>query len=175
MRSAKKMQRLQPQIKAINDKYKGVGLRDPKKTDQNAEIMDLYKREGVNPMGGCLPMLVQLPFLYAFYKVLAVSIDMRGAGWLWVQDLSQPETIAIRILPILLIVTQFVSQQDDAADAGRRSVAAEDDEVHAAGVRLHFLLPVVGPGAILFNRQRGRDRSAMVDEPERPAAGAGGS
>ncbi len=111
MRSAKKMQRLQPQIKAINDKYKGVGLRDPKKTDQNAEIMDLYKREGVNPMGGCLPMVVQLPFLYAFYKVLAVSISMRGAGWLWVQDLSQPETIAIRILPILLIVTQFVSQQ----------------------------------------------------------------
>jgi YidC/Oxa1 family membrane protein insertase len=111
MRSAKKMQRLQPQIKAINDKYKGIGLRDPKKTDQNAEIMDLYKREGVNPMGGCLPMVVQLPFLYAFYKVLAVSIAMRGASWLWVHDLSQPETLAIRVLPILLIVTQFVSQK----------------------------------------------------------------
>jgi YidC/Oxa1 family membrane protein insertase len=111
MKSSKKMQRLQPQIKAINDKYKGIGLRDPKKTDQNAEIMDLYKREGVNPMGGCLPMVVQLPFLYAFYKVLAVSIEMRGAGWLWVHDLSQPETIAIRILPVLLVVTQFISQK----------------------------------------------------------------
>ena len=111
MRSAKKMQRLQPQIKAINDKYKGISMRDPKKTDQNQEIMDLYKREGVNPMGGCLPMVVQLPFLYAFYKVLAVSIEMRGAGWLWVHDLSQPETLAIRILPILLIVTQFISQK----------------------------------------------------------------
>jgi YidC/Oxa1 family membrane protein insertase len=111
MKSSKKMQRLQPQIKAINDKYKGISMRDPKKTDQNQEVMDLYKREGVNPMGGCLPMVVQLPFLYAFYKVLYVSIEMRGAGWLWVHDLSQPETIPIRILPILLIVTQFVSQK----------------------------------------------------------------
>jgi YidC/Oxa1 family membrane protein insertase len=111
MKSSKKMQRLQPQIKAINDKYKGISMRDPKKTEQNQEIMDLYKREGVNPMGGCLPMVIQLPFLYAFYKVLAVSIEMRGAPWLWVHDLSQPETLAIRILPILLIVTQFVSQK----------------------------------------------------------------
>jgi YidC/Oxa1 family membrane protein insertase len=111
MKSAKKMQRLQPQIKAINDKYKNVGLRDPKKAEQNQEIMDLYKREGVNPMGGCAPMLIQLPFLYAFYKVLAVSVEMRGAGWLWVHDLSQPETIPIRILPILLIVTQFATQK----------------------------------------------------------------
>ncbi len=118
MKSSKKMQRLQPQIKVINDKYKGISMRDPKKTDQNQEIMDLYKREGVNPMGGCLPMAVQLPFLYAFYKVLAVSIEMRGAGWLWVHDLSQPETLAIRILPILLIVTQFVSQKMTPATPG---------------------------------------------------------
>lgn len=111
MKSAKKMQRLQPQIKAINDKYKNVSIRDPRKAEQNQEIMDLYKREGVNPMGGCFPMLIQLPFLYAFYKVLAVSVEMRGAGWLWVRDLSQPETIPIRILPILLIVTQFISQK----------------------------------------------------------------
>jgi YidC/Oxa1 family membrane protein insertase len=111
MKSSKKMQRLQPQIKAINDKYKGISMRDPKKTEQNQEVMDLYKREGVNPMGGCLPMVIQLPFLYAFYKVLYVSIEMRGAPWLWVHDLSQPETLAIRILPILLIVTQFVSQK----------------------------------------------------------------
>ena len=62
--------------------------------------MDLYKKNGVNPVGGCLPMLLQLPFLYAFYKVLTVAIEMRGAHWLWVHDLSQPETCAIHILPI---------------------------------------------------------------------------
>lgn len=111
MKSSKKMQRLQPQIAAINAKYKNLSLRDPKKAEQNQEVMDLYKREGVNPVGGCLPMLLQMPFFYAFYRVLSVSIEMRGAGWLWVHDLSQPETLAIRVLPVLLIVTQFLSQR----------------------------------------------------------------
>jgi YidC/Oxa1 family membrane protein insertase len=111
MKSSKKMQRLQPQIKAINEKYKNLSLRDPRKTEQNQEMMDLYKREGVNPVGGCLPMLLQLPFFYAFYRVLSVSIEMRGASWLWVHDLSQPETLAIRMLPVLLIITQFLSQR----------------------------------------------------------------
>jgi len=61
-------------------------------------------------MGGCLPMLIQLPLLYAFYKVLNVSIELRGAHWLWVTDLSQPEQLAIRILPVIMIVTQFIMQ-----------------------------------------------------------------
>ncbi len=111
MKSSKKMQTLQPQIASINAKYKGLSMRDPKKADQNQEIMDLYKREGVNPLGGCLPMVIQLPFFYAFYRVLSVSIELRGAPWLWVHDLSQPETLAIRLLPVLLIVTQFLSQK----------------------------------------------------------------
>ena len=54
---------------------------------------------------------MQLPFFFAFYKVLAVSIEMRGASWLWVHDLSQPETLAIHVLPVLLIVTQFLTQK----------------------------------------------------------------
>lgn len=62
LKSARKMQRLQPQIKAINDKYKNISLRDPKKAEQNQEVMALYKQEGVNPVGGCLPMVIQLPF-----------------------------------------------------------------------------------------------------------------
>ena len=111
MKSSKKMQRLQPQIAAINAKYKNLSMRDPKKAEQNQEIMDLYKREGVNPVGGCLPMILQFPFFYAFYRVLNVAIEMRGATWLWVHDLSQPETLAIRVLPVLLIVTQFLSQK----------------------------------------------------------------
>ena len=111
MKSSKKMQTLQPQIAAINAKYKNLSLRDPKKAEQNQEVMDLYKKHGVNPVGGCLPMLLQLPFFFAFYTVLTVAIEMRGANWLWVKDLSQPETLAIRILPILLIVTQFLSQK----------------------------------------------------------------
>ena len=111
MKSMKKMQALQPQIAAINDKYKGIGLRDPKKADQNQEVMELYKKHGVNPMGGCVPMLLQIPFFIAFYKVFSVSVEMRGAGWLWVTDLSQPETLAIHLLPIIMVISQFVMQK----------------------------------------------------------------
>jgi YidC/Oxa1 family membrane protein insertase len=111
LKSSKRMQALQPQIKAINDKYKNVPLRDPRKNQQNQELMELYRKNGVNPVGGCLPLLVQLPFLWAFYKVLSVSIEMRGAHWLWVTDLSQPETLAIHVLPILLVATQFLMQK----------------------------------------------------------------
>ena len=111
LKSQRRMQRLQPQIQAINAKYKGLSIRDPKKAQQNQEVMELYKKEGVNPMGGCLPMLIQLPLLYAFYKVLAVTIELRGAHWLWVTDLTQPEQLAIHLLPIIMIVTQFISQK----------------------------------------------------------------
>jgi YidC/Oxa1 family membrane protein insertase len=111
MKSAKKMQALQPQIKAINAKYKDVGMRDPRKAEQNQEIMELYKKNGVNPMGGCLPMLIQLPILYAFYKVLNVTVELRGASWLWVGDLSQPESLPLHILPIVMIITQFMMQK----------------------------------------------------------------
>lgn len=111
MKSMKRMQALQPQIQTINAKYKGVGLRDPKNQEKNAEIMELYKKNGINPMGGCLPMLLQVPFFIAFYSVLSVAIEMRGASWLWVSDLSQPEHLPIRILPIAMIIAQFVQQK----------------------------------------------------------------
>ena len=111
MRSMKKMQALQPQVQAINDKYKGISVRDPRAADKNAELMDLYKKNGVNPAGGCLPMALQIPFFIAFYKVLSVSIEMRGTGWLWVNDLSTFEHLPIHVLPVIMTVTQFVQQK----------------------------------------------------------------
>jgi YidC/Oxa1 family membrane protein insertase len=111
MKSMKRMQSLQPQIQAINAKYKGIGLRDPRKAQQNQEVMELYKKHGINPMGGCLPMVLQIPFFIAFYNVLTIAIEMRGASWLWVSDLSQPETLPIRILPIAMIIAQFAQQK----------------------------------------------------------------
>ena len=111
MKSMKKMQALQPQLAAINAKYKNIGLRDPRKAEQNQEVMELYKKHGVNPMGGCIPMLIQIPFFYAFYKVLMVAIEVRGANWLWVTDLSQPEHLPIRILPVAMVISQFVMQK----------------------------------------------------------------
>jgi YidC/Oxa1 family membrane protein insertase len=111
LKSMKKMQALQPEMAKINEKYKGIGMSDPKAALKQQETMDLYKKHGVNPMGGCIPMLIQLPFLYAFYKVLAVTIEMRGANWLWIGDLSQPEHFAIRFLPIIMVVSSFLMQK----------------------------------------------------------------
>jgi YidC/Oxa1 family membrane protein insertase len=111
LKSARKMQKLAPEIKKLNDKYKGISMSDPRKTEQNQEVMALYKREGVNPVGGCLPLIIQLPFFYAFYRVLNIAIELRHAPWLWVTDLSSPESIALHILPIVLVGTQFLSQK----------------------------------------------------------------
>ncbi len=109
-KSMKRMQQIQPLVKQINEKYKGMSMKDPRKSKQNEELMELYQKYGVNPVGGCLPMILQLPFFYGFYRVLTASIEMRGAEWLWVADLSQPEQLAIRILPLAMMGTQFWMQ-----------------------------------------------------------------
>jgi len=111
MKSSRKMQALKPQIDALNEKYKGVSMRDPRAAQKQQDQMDLYKKNGVNPMGGCLPSIIQLALIWPFYRVFTVAAEMRGASWLWVTDLSQPEHLPIKILPIILIVTQFLTQK----------------------------------------------------------------
>lgn len=110
LKSSRKMQAIQPLIKQLNEKYKNIPLKDPRQAEKNQEMMDLYKKHGINPLGGCLPMLIQLPFLVAFYQVLKVMIELRGASWLWVHDLSQPETLPIRLLPVIMIGTSVIQQ-----------------------------------------------------------------
>ena len=109
MKSMLKMQRVAPQIKAIQEKYKKYSLRDPRKAPMNEEISALYKKEGVNPAGGCLPMLIQIPFLWAYYKMLAVALDLRHAHWLWIHDLSAADPIFL--LPIFMVVSMLVTQK----------------------------------------------------------------
>jgi YidC/Oxa1 family membrane protein insertase len=109
MKSMLKMQRVAPQIKSIQEKYKKYSLRDPKKAEMNTEISELYKREGVNPAGGCLPLVIQMPFLFAYYRMLNVAMDLRHAPWLWVHDLSAPDPHYI--LPIAIVVTMFFMQR----------------------------------------------------------------
>jgi len=109
MKSMLKMQRVAPQIKAIQEKYKKYSLRDPRKAAMNEEISALYKREGVNPAGGCLPMLVQLPFLIAYYRMLGTALDLRHAHWLWIHDLSAADPFYL--LPIFMIVSMLISQK----------------------------------------------------------------
>jgi YidC/Oxa1 family membrane protein insertase len=109
MKSMLKMQRIAPQIKSIQEKYKKYSLRDPRKAAMNEEISSLYKKEGVNPAGGCLPVIIQMPFLFAYYKMLAVALDLRHAHWLWVRDLSAADPYYI--LPIFMVVSMLVTQK----------------------------------------------------------------
>src|SRR5229473_1188379 len=109
MKSMLKMQRIAPQIKSIQEKYKKYSLKDPRKAAMNEEISALYKSEGVNPAGGCLPMLVQMPFLFAYYRMLGTALDLRHAHWLWITDLSARDPYFL--LPILMVVSMFAMQR----------------------------------------------------------------
>jgi len=109
MKSMLKMQKVAPQIKSIQEKYKKYSLRDPRKAQMNEEIAALYKKEGVNPAGGCLPLLIQMPFLFAYYRMLSTALDLRHAHWLWIKDLSAPDPIYL--LPILMVISSLVTQR----------------------------------------------------------------
>jgi len=109
MKSMLKMQRVAPQIKSIQEKYKKYSLRDPRKAEMNTEISALYKKEGVNPAGGCLPLVIQMPFLFAYYRMLGVAIDLRHAPWLWVHDLASADKL--HILPIAIVITMLFMQR----------------------------------------------------------------
>jgi YidC/Oxa1 family membrane protein insertase len=107
MKSMLKMQRIQPQIKSIQERYKKYSLRDPRKAAMNEEVSALYKKEGVNPAGGCLPLLIQFPFLIAYYRMLGVALELRHAHWLWITDLSAADWV----LPLLMVVSMVVMQR----------------------------------------------------------------
>jgi YidC/Oxa1 family membrane protein insertase len=109
MKSALKMQKVAPQIKAIQEKYKKYSMRDPRKQEMNQEVSALYKAEGVNPVGGCLPMIIQMPFLFAYYSMLGAALDLRHAHWLWIKDLSSPDPW--HILPVGIIITMLLTQR----------------------------------------------------------------
>lgn len=109
MISMKKMSALQPQLKSIQDRYKRMKRDDPRRTKMNEEVMALYREHGVNPLGGCLPMVVQMPFLFAFYRMLAYSIELRAAPFIfWIHDLSQhdPYYVTPLVMGLAMVLQQ---------------------------------------------------------------------
>jgi YidC/Oxa1 family membrane protein insertase len=105
--SMRRMQDLQPEVKAIQDRYANLKMTDPGKQKMNTELMSLYRERGVNPASGCVPMLLTLPVLFAFYSMLSVAIELRGAPFFgWIHDLSVHDPLYIT--PILMGITQFV-------------------------------------------------------------------
>ena len=110
-RTMKRMSKLQPEMAKLKEKYPD----DPNKL--NMEMMGLYKKFGINPLGGCLPMFIQIPIFYGFFSMLRYAVELRGHGFLWIQDLSQPDTFAhvlgipINILPVVMAITSFLQIQ----------------------------------------------------------------
>jgi YidC/Oxa1 family membrane protein insertase len=107
--SMKKMQKLQPKMEAIKAKYKKAKTDPEQRQKMNTETMKLYQQEGINPAGGCLPFVLQVPILWGFYGLLTHAIELRGAPFmLWIQDLSMKDPYYIT--PILMTVTMFIQQ-----------------------------------------------------------------
>jgi YidC/Oxa1 family membrane protein insertase len=108
--SMRRMQELQPQVKAIQDRYGKMKATDPERQKMNTELMNLYREKGVNPASGCIPMLLTLPVLYAFYSLLAGAIEIRGEPFIgWIHDLSAPDPLYIT--PIAMAITMFIQQK----------------------------------------------------------------
>jgi len=109
-RSMAKMQELQPKIKAIRAKYKKAKKDIAQRRKMNEEIMALYKEQGINPAGGCLPLLIQIPIFWGFFRMLAISIEFRHSPFLfWIKDLSVKDPFYIT--PVLMGIAQFISQK----------------------------------------------------------------
>ncbi|MGH7410902.1 MAG: membrane protein insertase YidC [Candidatus Methylomirabilis sp.] len=116
LRSMQAMQAIQPKIAAVQERYKN----NPQKKQQ--ETMELYKKHGVNPMGGCLPMVIQIPIFIALYNALSISVEMWRANFLWIKDLSQPDALftidiwglknyPFNLLALFMGATMFVQQK----------------------------------------------------------------
>ena len=105
--SMRRMQEIQPEVKVIQERYSKLKMTDPARQNMNKEMMQLYKERGVNPASGCVPMLLTLPVLFAFYAMLSVAIELRGAPFIgWITDLSVYDPLFIT--PVLMGATQFV-------------------------------------------------------------------
>jgi YidC/Oxa1 family membrane protein insertase len=108
MKSSLKMMRIQPKVEALKKRYAHLKMNDPKRAEMNAEMMSLYKEEGVNMYGGCLPLLLQMPLFFAYYRVLLNAVELRQAHWFWLTDLSSADPL--HILPVIIIISMFLVQ-----------------------------------------------------------------
>jgi YidC/Oxa1 family membrane protein insertase len=125
MKSSLKMMRIQPKVDAIKRRYAHLKVNDPKRSEMNTEMMALYKDEGVNMYGGCLPLILQMPLFFAYFRVLQNAVELRQAHWYWLTDLSAPDPL--HILPILIILTMFLTQYitpSPGMDAAQRRMMA---------------------------------------------------
>jgi YidC/Oxa1 family membrane protein insertase len=166
MVSMRKMQALQPAVKAIQDRYAKYKITDPERQKMNQEMMALYKQKGVNPASGCLPMLLTMPILFAFYSLLSVAIELRAPFWL---D-HGPGPARSALHHAHPDGREHVLAAEDDADDGRPDSA---EGVSADASHLHRVFPV-GAGrtrGVLVREQPAGHRTAVPHQPDdrRPA------
>jgi YidC/Oxa1 family membrane protein insertase len=152
MKSMKEMQKIQPQVEELRKLYKDNAQR------LNKEIMELYRQHKVNPFGGCLPMLLQIPVFFALYQVLSRSIALKGADFLWIKDLSEPDRLFkfpvelpfvgqyLNLLPILMAIGMFIQQKSSTSNLG--GSAAEQQKM------MVIIFPIMF-GVIFYNMPAG--------------------
>ena len=144
IKAMKQMQALQPKMEALRKAHKN----DAQKL--NREVMELYKKYKINPMSGCLPMILQMPIFFALYQVLMRSIELRGAPFLWIKDLSQPDRLImfktpilllggeLNLLPILMAIAMFFQQKlSTPANAG------VDDQIVQQQKMMAVMMPIL--------------------------------
>ena len=159
--SMRKMQEIQPQMKAIQDRYAKYKVTDPERQKMNTEVMELYKTKGVNPASGCLPTLLTFPFLFGFYNMLGQSIEIRGADFAgWIHNLSAPDPYYI--LPVRVRRHPGLPDEDHAKC--RRPGAAEGDDVHADHVHRDVAGLSERPGGVLAGQHGADHPPAAADD-----------
>ncbi len=158
MLSMKRMQAIQPKIEELKAKYKDNHQK------LNMEIMDLYRREKVNPFGGCLPMLLQIPVFFALYQLLVRLMNLRGSTFLWIKDLSEPDRLftfpnsfpvignELNILPLLMAITMLFQQKITASQASATPEAAQQQKIMmiVMPVMFGFLFYKLPAGLVLY-------------------------
>lgn len=149
--SNQKMQKVQPLVTEVREKYKS----DPQK--MNAEMQKIYRENGVSPLGGCLPMLLQMPIFFALYPVIRYSIDLRQAGFLWLADLSEPDPLLILpiVMGIFMFLQQFLMQPtkanlDKMTDQQKAQMQSQRMMMYIMPVMMFFLFKSFPSGLVLY-------------------------
>jgi YidC/Oxa1 family membrane protein insertase len=177
-RTTLKMQRVGPEVKAIQDKFKKYSMRDPRKAEMNKEVMAVYQREGINPVGGCFQMFLQMPIWFGLNTTLRFAIEMRHARWFgWITDLSARDPYYV--LPVLMGLSMYlVSKMTPMTSTDpQQQMMMKIMPITMAGI---FMISPISSGLAVYiltssvvgiGQQWYLNRAHPVPEPVKPARG----
>src|SRR5690242_17570422 len=176
-----KMQRVAPEIKAIQERYKKYKINDPKKAEMNKEVMAIYSREGINPVGGCIPQLLQFPIWFGLYRALQGTIELRHAPWFgWITDLSAKDPYYI--LPLLMGLSMYLVSKMTPMTATDRQQQAMMKIMPIGMAAMFMVIPypsglavyILTSSVVGIGQQWYLNRTHPLSAPGKPARGKNG-